>query len=1011
MKIGILHITDIHFNENTKIEERVPLIKNICLLNFIDCEAVFILVTGDIANAGLQNEYVKAYSFFNTLLTNIAEIDSSRITRIVIVPGNHDCNFLKNDQVREVLIKSLTSPQNIFEKSFEDQILKVQIDFWEFYKKFNNLPENRIYFEIAEKIKGKVIKFQCFNTAWASLKKEIPGELYFPTQQMQISETPCDLAISLYHHPSNWMNPKSENNSKQFQLVLDQISSIQFVGHEHRQSAQSKFDLDLDTNSLIINGMNFNHSNNSINSGFITVKTSLEEGNSEIKSFRFQTDHYVLEKEYTYKIKKKDGKKFKLADAFIDKLERINIPIKIEKNDIKLSDIFIYPDLEKLGSEGDSIDEYVDSSKLLNESNFTILDGDSQCGKSSLLQIIFLKLYGQGLSPIWLNGKDIKYSSTEGLVKLSFKNTYSSEKVRFEEYTQLSKEEKVFIIDDFHLISISPKDKSELLKNLANLFDKVIISVDRANSIIPLFNSSFSKFNNYRIKSFGFKKTNDLIERYFELKNSDVSDNDKIDVIKSMFDKLRSIMGDELIPSFPIYLLSIIQSIDSNVIDLKETSSAYCYQALITMALLNKTGVPKDEIGTYFNFLKHFSFFIFQKQERSVTDSEFQGFLQSYKNTYTLPERVNILKNLIKAKILNNETGNYKFSYKYIYFYLVAGYLADSYSKDETKNIINNLLEELHLDENANILVFIAHHSKDSQFFEESVYAIMKPFENINPISLEKNCVSFSALNEITTSIADDVIDHEKKPFEERNRILIEQDKVKNEISRNKTEQEIFHDEVTNLSKPFFQSYHLIEIVGQIIKNQKGSLTTKELVMGIIEIYKTGFRSISSFSSILNSEKEQFTNELIEKFEQDRREKFKDKKWIQEKTVDTDKLRKRIKVMFNIMQFEACLAIFSKIIFSVGLKDYSSIYNLVSKEIGTPAAKLVSFSINSYFNKINVDEVEKLAKEFENNFVASFILKARVKSYIYSNIVDRTVKQKLASILKMKFIPQAKSKS
>jgi hypothetical protein len=103
---------------------------------------------------------------------------------------------------------------------------------------------------------------------------------------------------------------------------------------------------------------------------------------------------------------------------------------------------------------------------------------------------------------------------------------------------------------------------------------------------------------------------------------------------------------------------------------------------------------------------------------------------------------------------------------------------------------------------------------------------------------------------------------------------------------------------------------------------------------------------------------------------------------------------------------KACISVFSKFIQSLGVRELNEIYKEVAKEIDTPAAKIVSFSINSYYGKIDMKELETLAKEFESNPVAMQILKARVKAYVYNNYIDYKNKQRIAAYLQMKVSPE-----
>ena len=110
-----------------------------------------------------------------------------------------------------------------------------------------------------------------------------------------------------------------------------------------------------------------------------------------------------------------------------------------------------------------------------------------------------------------------------------------------------------------------------------------------------------------------------------------------------------------------------------------------------------------------------------------------------------------------------------------------------------------------------------------------------------------------------------------------------------------------------------------------------------------------------------------------------------------------------------MLALQACFNVFSKLIYSIGLKYFQEIYNEVAVEMDSPAAKIVSFSINSYYNKISIDSLKKLANELKGNEVALMILRARVKSYIYYNYIEYRERQQLAEILDMKIQPSISS--
>jgi hypothetical protein len=299
----------------------------------------------------------------------------------------------------------------------------------------------------------------------------------------------------------------------------------------------------------------------------------------------------------------------------------------------------------------------------------------------------------------------------------------------------------------------------------------------------------------------------------------------------------------------------------------------------------------------------------------------------------------------------------------------------------------------MHLEKNANILVFITHHTKNVQFIEESVITAMIPFENITPITLDKQCEYFKLIEEVVKEIKNDVIEVNKIPIEERKNQLKKQDAIERKIFDRNNESK--NSESDKWIIPFMQAYRSIEIVGQIIKNRKGSLKIDMLIEMITELYKTGFRMVGYLGDNIKDIKDQLKAKIEDKVT----------------TSDTSyEIEMRIQEFLNIICLQICFSVFSRLVYSLGVKELKNIYNEVARKIGTPAAKIVSFSINTYYGKINIKELELLAKEFEHNPVAFQILRARVKHYVYNNYVDYRDKQRIAQFMKMKISPQMGNK-
>ncbi len=279
----------------------------------------------------------------------------------------------------------------------------------------------------------------------------------------------------------------------------------------------------------------------------------------------------------------------------------------------KLSDIYVFPDLEPLISQSeDIINDYIDSETLLCSSKlrYCIFEGESQIGKSSLLHMLFLKYYEKGYYPILLQGNNIGLDDIDKTVKKAFKTQYSEDAAGYEKFRQLDNDLKVLLIDDLHTSKLIKPIRQDAINKFFDLFHHAFITIDTAYSLLPQTKIEFEAISLFSIKPFGYKKCDDLVEKFLTLKEplSLCNDSSHLDRVKHTFEQLREILHDKLIPSYPVFVLSIIQALTESVpLNLNETSYGYCYQTLIHYAL-SKAGVSKDDFDSYVNIITELAF-------------------------------------------------------------------------------------------------------------------------------------------------------------------------------------------------------------------------------------------------------------------------------------------------------------------------------------------------------------------------------------------------------------------
>lgn len=1002
MNIGIIHLTDIHISETTNLSNKVGLLCQAVKNHLLNVTRLYIVVSGDIANTGAKKEYDLASHFLKLIKQLLLSGRSDLDIKIILTPGNHDCDFSSNTQLRNNSINSLSYSSLGKDNSVSNLCLEVQNNFWDFYSNFNPVPNEKLYYTIEDRIGNEIIAFNCINTAWCSQKNEVVGSLFYPVKKISSSsQVRGKVRVCVYHHPLNWFTPNTdENNRMELQAFIEKQSDIQLFGHEHHQEARRSEDMLNQRVNTSLSGKIFNNNQKPNESGFYFISIDLKTqtgivNHFDLKDGKFYDEVFVN----NITINNTNTDSFLVKEVFLREMNEMKIPINIgDRKDLRLSDIYVYPDIEIIDTKEDNnIDDYSDSIKLVKDSKFSysILDGESQVGKTSLIAMLYREFYNGGIYPLLLRGDSFKDADIEKILRRAYEIQYKSELYSYTQYSQLPNTQKVLLIDDFHECGFNSTTIQSILDKASSLFSKVIITIDPSYSILPTIQSEYGKFNFFRIKPLGHKKRNELIENYHSLKEDalTIEEHELMETVKQSYDDVQKIMGNKYMPPLPIYILSILQSLDYKTLQLNETSFGYCYQTLIHYAL-HSAGIKNEDIDSFINFLTELAYLYVEDTKTELKLAEFEKFFQDYRDRFIFPSYDKAISLLKKSKIIVINNGEVKFTYRYILYYLSAKKISEILHTKEGEKCIQKLFNELHLEKNANILVFVTHHSKDISFIEQSLLKTMIVLEGYQAITLNKNDPFYEVIKDIAESLKSDILEANVNPKDSRKEMLERSDESErsNEKSEKDEEDEENNkeNEMREMLKPFKHSYGAIEILGQIIKNRKGSLEKKQLKNMTKELYTTGFRTVFYWSEIIDKAKNSLDKAIRNSIAEDdsRRE-----------------MEEKITRFLQMIRFQACIGVFSQLTNAVGHKDLKLIYNEVAEEINTPAAKLISFGINSYYGTISMSELKDLAVEFKDNVVAFELLRGRVKHYVYNKKLDYKTKSQIASYMKFKIGP------
>lgn len=1007
MEIAILHLTDLHFKKGRNFLDNKPKkIHDAIKSELNGVEKIYITITGDI----IQKGNIDGFLPFNSFLTNLKNyLDEITESMIILLPGNHDCDFSKENQARKTILKNVNYETiGTEDTSVLDLGIGVQMEFWNNYTKYSDLPNNKIFYKIEDEINGKIITFNCFNTAWMSKINE-ERDLFFPVKLFEIKENvkKSNLNIALLHHPIIWFKPEGiENNRKELARFVEENNSLILFGHEHEEDHRKSTEFWSNRETIYFSGKELQNDFND-QSGFNFIRINLNSKYSIISFFEWQRDLYIPKSEKDFQLNGdiQSTKRFKSKLEFLLEINKLKIPISLENDlDINLGEIYVFPDLEKNEKPSSSklIEDLYDSENIVTDKNLKVclIEGENQSGKTSLITMLYKKFIENDNYPLIIDGKNIKVPSIESLIKSNFDKQYLDGENVYNKYKQYNRNEKILLIDNFQDIKLNIKSLKELISNITGQFVKIIFFSDNIISLISQLKSDVEEISIFTIRPLGYKKRNKLIENYHRLSFPEVTitEHALLEKTKESFNKIEHILGNKLLPSYPIFILSILQTLSyARNSSLDQTSYGHCYHSLIYLALAKKAKIENELIDSYFNFLAGFSLFLYQKNKTVFYESDLEKYYNIYSKEFHLGFSYETLKNkLIDSKLIGVNDDDWFFTYKYIYYFLVAKKVSESLSKEEGKKAVQYLCANLHKDKDANILIFIAHHTKDDFLIQEATFTAMVPFENVIPITLNKNGHYYNLIKDIVKEISSNVIESTINPVEHREKILEDKDKNERNQEIKKKEQEDMQVDDENISESmaeFYKSFRALEIVGQIIKNRKGSIPTEQLITMIMELYLTAFRTISFSGINLNSAKDSFIEAFSEKVKPGT-----SKREVEEK----------INNFFQFLSFQICLGVFTKVIHSVGQKDLKELFIEAASRINTPAADLVTFSINSYYGNLSKNELREITKKYEHNIVAMQIIKSRVKSFLYQNFVDIKKKQAFASILKMQLKSTAK---
>ena len=671
------------------------------------------------------------------------------------------------------------------------------------------------------------------------------------------------------------------------------------------------------------------------------------------------------------------NKNIQVSESTLDWIEDTEILLTHRKvNKIKLSDVYISPDLEAEKFVGSKDIEIFPSDIIFTEPNRYLICGEEQQGKTSLLKHIFKQLLKSEIVSVYLDARDINQSDITKSLAVALKSQYID--LSLEQFLALPN--KTLLIDDLDEIGLNTKYRASFITSINKIFTQVVISCHSSFNYISPEIQELDDYEKYELLGLGHSKRAEIVEKWISLGiEESIEENALYIQCDELKARLDSIIRKNVVPSKPIYILMLLQMFEVySQQNLELSSHGHCYQQLIYQAL-DHARIPKKEIDKYLNVLAELSWAL-HKNGGALNQYQLEIFFTEYGKIF-LPvdglSIINKLKNKLKSNpILTEKDYKVQFKYPYLFYFFTAKKIADSFSTNlDVQEEVKKMVANLHREDYSNILVFVTHHTKEAWVLEEIQGALGSLFSDQPPATLSKEQLAF--MDEFIAQIPELVME-QRVISEER----LKHNKMLDKIDR-ENEKRVESDILANINK----TLKGMEISGPIIRHRHASLS-RDAMFGLASNGAfTGLRFLNFFIHISETTKLEVVKYIEHKLKE-------------HPTLSNDKVQDYAKSVFLLMTYGVINGVIRKIASSIGSKEASEIYACIQKEDQSPALILLNQAIELHFNKtLDIQSLSLTASRIKNNPICTRILKEMVIQHTYMFPVAYKEKQQLAELL------------
>jgi len=990
MRLLIVQLSDIHFQATSNpIEDRIDKLASAILAIVPRPEGCLVLVTGDISYSGEPGQFSRASSFFDGLRRLLEVGFGAANVKFDYIPGNHDCILPKDEvEVRSAIVDgareriTVATPDTGFLRS----LLSAQEAFFEFYSTMTGktlaYAERICRSEVIE-LATKHIRLISLNSALLSQREEKAGTLYLPESLLNAvtaSEADVDATVCVYHHPSNWFEP---NFHRRFRKSVEASAHLVFTGHEHQQDDHWT-EASSGEHTAYIEADALQDRAYPKKSGFNCLVIDFTQRTQSYYHYRWKGDMYapvMNGKLHSTTFDEKSSHRFDNTQKFVEFLTEDDFGFSHPTHsDLKLADFFTFQPLSINSTKNDSSNTVPGSgvAGYLYAEPCVHIHGQERAGKTSLLKMLYSGLIQDSAKiPVLLQGAalpseigDPLYKVIDGAVRAQYGES------SIERFRQLSRSQRVIMIDDFHKSKLKGASRAAVIVALKNYSSTVIVTSNELpevadyepelTSAMPLFSKTVT------VKELPPSSRAEIVDKWLRLGQLEERD-EATHIRESQREQnfLSELIRTRALPSLPYLVVGVLQIRLNKRAEVSDPGSfGYLFQRLVIDAL-NITKSAKPHIDRKEGILRRFAFNLFRSGENGGSKADYDAAVASYAHDIRIKvDGEAIYADLIIAKVLMAQDGRITFRHSYFFHFFVAKQLlddVDSASPDEARTILNDMADRPLTASNQLTLMFFLFFKKRDPIIDRLIMQADQVFQD-EPMSDIANDVRFidEGIKVLQEAQFQETVDIKA----EATKRLGAQDKAEeNKSSLAPPSSENPYSAALNIPVKLQFAVARMELLGQVVRSFSGSLDgprKQEILEGV---FKLGLRSLHATLGVLADYSLQFTPYLERIEDKDNRERI-------------TELFNRLIALLARLYCDSTLLNISR---AVGVSDIEEAYEAAIAGVGdTCATQLLELAIK-------LDHSEEFPFKLLSSTKKRVSLESRLASIVLTDLVVRNI--------------------